>query len=64
MEMRQDAPETPSYPPFDNEYFEWVDVLEAILPSMTGFRRGSIHFWHRQHRLFRNSPTTVNWARC
>jgi FkbM family methyltransferase len=24
------APKTPSYPPFDNEYLEWVDVLEAV----------------------------------
>lgn len=30
MKNARNAPQTPSYPPFDNEYFEWIDVLEAV----------------------------------
>jgi FkbM family methyltransferase len=26
----QDRDESPTYPPFDEEYFEWIDLLEAV----------------------------------
>lgn len=32
-----DRNESPTYPPFDEEYFEWIDLLEAVAAAKDRF---------------------------